>query len=278
MDLPRRGGGGRDGCILFEPRRDRRAEPQLDRVLRPRAGRGDALRHAVDCQLASGRAAAGVADRHGRSRPDRRQPRIGRSHTARHRASCGLRQAAGGDRAALLDGAHDRRLRATVRALAGSGELSTTNRQDGAPAKRVCLLCSLLVFALAGAPRLQGVDWDQGQHLHPDERFLTMVETAIAPPHSIAEYFDTARSPLNPSNHGYRFFVYGTLPLFLVRFLAQGLGMTGYEQLNLVGRTLSALFVLATLSLTVSLESRIGGRRVGLIAGALFAFSVTSIQ
>ena len=29
--------------------------------------------------------------------------------------------------------------------------------------------------------RSVGLDWDDGQHLHPDERFLTMVESAIVP-------------------------------------------------------------------------------------------------
>ena len=77
------------------------------------------------------------------------------------------------------------------------------NREARAPTKRAAALCSVTLLAMAAILRLHGLDWDQGQHLHPDERFLTMVETAIVPPHSIAEYFDTARSPLNPANHDY---------------------------------------------------------------------------
>jgi YYY domain-containing protein len=141
--------------------------------------------------------------------------------------------------------------------------------------------CALGVFSLivaAAALRFQGLDWDQGQHLHPDERFLTMVETAIRAPRSLAEYFDSARSPLNPANHDFGFFVYGTLPLFLVRLVASLLGMTDYGQVHLVGRAISAAFDVGTVWLTYSIGARLAGRRVGLLACALAAFSVTSIQ
>ena len=70
--------------------------------------------------------------------------------------------------------------------------------------------------------RLYGLNWDQSQHLHPDERFLTMVATDIRLPSSLWQYFDNAKSPLNPYNYPqYQFFVYGTFPLFLTKF---GLG------------------------------------------------------
>ena len=35
------------------------------------------------------------------------------------------------------------------------------------------------IVLLAAVIRLIGVDWDQRQHLHPNERFLTTVETGI---------------------------------------------------------------------------------------------------
>ena len=64
------------------------------------------------------------------------------------------------------------------------------------------------ILLLAFALRFYGVNWDQNQHLHPDERFLTMVTEAIDWPANIPEYFDTAHSPLNPHNRGFGFFVY----------------------------------------------------------------------
>jgi hypothetical protein len=149
------------------------------------------------------------------------------------------------------------------------------NHRSSARAAALGVFAILVVGAVL---RFQGLDWDQGQHLHPDERFLTMVETAIAPPHPIAEYFDTARSSLNPANHRYRFFVYGTLPLFLVRAVGGWLGLGDYGHVHLIGRVMSAAFDLGTIWLTIGLSTKIGGRRAGLVAGALMAFSVTSIQ
>jgi YYY domain-containing protein len=146
------------------------------------------------------------------------------------------------------------------------------------PSPRSCALGVFALVVVAAALRFQGLDWDEGQHLHPDERFLTMVETAIRAPRSFAEYFDSAHSPLNPGNHGYGFFVYGTLPLFLVHFIAAALGMTDYGRVHLVGRAVSATFDVGTVWLTYSLGSRLFGRRTGLVACALAGFSVTSIQ
>ena len=41
---------------------------------------------------------------------------------------------------------------------------------------------------------------------------------------------------LNPHNRGYAFFVYGTLPLFIVRFTAEMTGNLGFDALKLLGR------------------------------------------
>jgi YYY domain-containing protein len=139
-------------------------------------------------------------------------------------------------------------------------------------------LALLAVVLLAAALRLHGLDWDQGQHLHPDERFLTMVATAIRAPDSVGGYFDTARSPLNPGNQGHSFFVYGTLPLFLVRFLASLLGMEDYDSIHRVGRGLAALFDLGTVLLTFALGRLLGGPRLAIAAAALMATGVAAIQ
>ena len=73
-----------------------------------------------------------------------------------------------------------------------------------------------LILLLAGILRFTGRDWDEGQNLHPDERFLTMVATTVTWPDGVGEYFDSQTSPLNPYNHeGFPTFIYGTFPLFL---------------------------------------------------------------
>lgn len=140
------------------------------------------------------------------------------------------------------------------------------------------VLILLLVLVAAGWLRLTGVNWDQGKHLHPDERFLTMVAADIHRPHSLAAYFDTTRSPLNPANVGRPFFVYGTLPLFLVRAAAESTGQAGYDQIYLVGRVLSGVFDLGTVALTFWLGLLLAGRRAAIAASALVAFSVISVQ
>ena len=105
------------------------------------------------------------------------------------------------------------------------------------------------IFLLAAFFRLYGVNWDQGQHLHPDERFLTMVANGISWPKNFGEYLDTAISPLNPHNRGFGFFVYGTFPVFFTKWVAESLGQGDYGNLTLIGRQLSALFDLGTVLL-----------------------------
>lgn len=138
----------------------------------------------------------------------------------------------------------------------------------------------LIVFILAVGVylRLVGLDWDEEQHLHPDERFLTMVEASISPVESLGDYFDTAESSLNPHNRGHGFFVYGTLPIFIVRYVAEWLGEPGYGQVYLVGRVLSALMDLAVVWLVYLTASRLYDRRVGVLGAAFYSFAVLPIQ
>lgn len=100
----------------------------------------------------------------------------------------------------------------------------------------------LIIFFIALSLRLYGLNWDQGTHLHPDERFLTMVSADIKLPTSIQNYFDTNNSLLNPVNVGHRFYVYGTLPLLVVKTIAQITSFDGYDKIYLVGRIISAIF------------------------------------
>jgi len=138
----------------------------------------------------------------------------------------------------------------------------------------------LLGILMAGAYfRFIGLDWDEDQHLHPDERFLTMVETAISPVESIGEYFNTEGSPLNPNNAGYTFYVYGTLPIFLVRYVAEAVNMAGYGQVYLVGRALSGVFDLLTVLLVFFISFRLyRNYRLSLVAAGFMAFAVLPIQ
>src|SRR2546430_16534586 len=57
--------------------------------------------------------------------------------------------------------------------------------------------------------------------LFRSERFLTFVEDGTDLPSGVGQYFDSAESPLNPYNRGFGDFVYGTFPLFSVRFRSE---------------------------------------------------------
>lgn len=97
--------------------------------------------------------------------------------------------------------------------------------------------------------RFTGVNWDQGHHLHPDERFLTMVTETIQWPASFSDYLDTPASPLNPHNKGFGFYVYGTFPVLLTKWVAQLAAMHDYNGITIVGRQLSALADISTVML-----------------------------
>jgi hypothetical protein len=99
----------------------------------------------------------------------------------------------------------------------------------------------LLILIIALSLRLTGVDWDQGHHLHPDERFLNMLINDMSLPESWGEYLDPARSPLNPRNNDRGFYVYGNAPITLNKIVTETLGREGLHEIALTGRVLSAL-------------------------------------
>ncbi|GAC1657703.1 MAG: hypothetical protein NVS4B7_03590 [Ktedonobacteraceae bacterium] len=147
---------------------------------------------------------------------------------------------------------------------------------------------ALFGLALLGlALRLYGLDWDQGNNFHPDERQILFHVVDLAWPHSFAEFFDSASSPLNP-----HFFAYGSLPLYLLA--AVGNILTHFyppigtlANLTLVGRVLSALFDSGTILLTGYLalllaDDTTPGRQHGwalaLLAAALVTFTPLQLQ
>lgn len=138
----------------------------------------------------------------------------------------------------------------------------------------------IIVILLIGAFfRFTGINWDDNYHLHPDERFLTMVESAISPVDNVSQYFDTANSSLNPNNRGYTFYVYGTLPIFLVRYIGELTGNTGYESIHLVGRYVSGAFDLGTIFFIFLIGRKLyKNSKLGLLAALFSALAVLQIQ
>ena len=157
----------------------------------------------------------------------------------------------------------------------------------------------LLVAVLAAAAflRLSGANWGELQHQHPDEGFLTSVVANLrmhvcsdpsipideCPPEQqrwmgIGDYFNSATSTLNPYNRGFSFFVYGTLPLFIVRYVAEVTGQVGFDSIKLLARQSSALADLGTILLLYLIVARLYNRRTALLSATFSAFAVMQIQ
>jgi len=180
----------------------------------------------------------------------------------------------------------------------------------------------LLVLILAGYLRLTGVNWGEGQHQHPDENFLSGVLGSLqahkcddatipveaCPPEQkqwlgIGDYFNSKTSTLNPYNRGYAFFVYGNLPMTIVRvaidassditsqinlwvsegklsFLKteDGLPFTSQFDAKIIGRQFSALADLFTILILYFIVARLYDRRIALLAALFSALTVMQIQ
>ena len=156
---------------------------------------------------------------------------------------------------------------------------TTWARLSSAPTDpRVMSYLLVAIMLLAAAFRFTGVDWGEHQHLHPDERFLTMVENSLEWPKSLKEYFDTASNPLNPHNRGYDTYVYGLFPVAVAKFLAQVVGKTGYDGVYLVGRAMNGLLDIICVLLVFLTGKRLYDARVGLLGALLLSMSVLNIQ
>ena len=160
-----------------------------------------------------------------------------------------------------------------------------------------CMSCSSDAFF-----RYIGIQWGDFQYLHPDERFLIWVGTDIQPIGTPAEalgtppntinnpwranfpsaypdckswggYFDASCSPLNPNNRGHSFYVYGTLPMFLTRYIVEWVyGHSGFNEMTIVGRILSALVDLLSVILVYAIGSRAFNKAGGFAGSCLCCF------
>ncbi len=143
------------------------------------------------------------------------------------------------------------------------------------------------LFVLALLLRLYGLNWDQGNNFHPDERQILFHVTALAWPNSWAQFLDAQHSPLNP-----QFFAYGSFPIYLLALLGHLLGYTlatpdYFVKYTLAGRVVSALCDSGTVLLTGLLALRLTrdeqpGRpyawSVALLAAALVTFTPFQLQ
>ncbi|MEE4242555.1 MAG: DUF2298 domain-containing protein [Desulfopila sp.] len=138
---------------------------------------------------------------------------------------------------------------------------------------------AVVVISLGVCLRFTGGDFDDGHHLHPDERFLNMVVAEIEWPETLTAYFDTQHSPLNPVNHNnYKFFVYGTFPIFLGKAIGDLTGTGDYNGFLMTGRMLSAIADTIAIVLVFLLCRRFFSYYTGLVAATLYSCAVFPIQ
>ncbi|PJF35660.1 MAG: hypothetical protein CUN49_09445 [Candidatus Thermofonsia Clade 1 bacterium] len=181
-----------------------------------------------------------------------------------------------------------------------------------------------LIFAVGAYFRFVGQNWDDFTHLHPDERFLTQVAESIngrlnlsipdpaaraeqyalcreryPERDGIGDFFDSQCSNWYPKNVGFGLYVYGELPLFVVRIAAEvtqaihyelarqtpdtsddviALAWTSYNGIHLVGRSVSAVADLLSLLMVFVIGRMLYNKWIGVLAMALYAAAVLPIQ
>ena len=178
----------------------------------------------------------------------------------------------------------------------------------------------IAIMLMGGYFRFIGQKWDDFVRFHPDERYLAGVASSLGGSLTVNQsapdiweeclernpdssgrggYFDTDCSPFHPENVIYPHYVYGTLPLFMVRaageiandlntfYIQQVQGDSdaqpvtkwlSYDGLFQVWRTMSALADMVVIGFVFLIGRRLHGKWVGLLAALLYAAAVTPIQ
>ena len=165
----------------------------------------------------------------------------------------------------------------------------------------IAIILLVLILLLAAYLRFTGLDWDQGTHIHPDERFLTMVGTRLEPASDPLNYLKTSESPLNPynvkngENKAFPLYVYGNFPMTVTRLTAVSANtlcdlfpntqftlckhdFLAYDGIHLYGRFLSGLVDLIGVAFLFLIGRRLYGLKVALLGTFLLATAVMPIQ
>ncbi len=163
----------------------------------------------------------------------------------------------------------------------------------------------IAIIALGIFYRFNWVNWNKDTDLHPDEYGLTGTLTQLSMPKNLDEYFNTRLSPMSPyqkydengaptQNGPDNRMRWGQWPLIVIRGTAEMFNaieaslpasperepynFTGYGEMRLLGRSLSAFADALSLLMIFLIGSRLYNRRVGLLAAALSAMAVMQIQ
>jgi len=184
--------------------------------------------------------------------------------------------------------------------------VSLSNAVRNRRLRTIAAIFALFVIVLLGAyfRTVNLSEWDGRTGHHPDERFIHYTVVGLSVPEDWRSYFavtcptpfpaprnpqepperwepsaQSGCSTLNPRNFNWsRGYVYGTLPTTLTRLIVEALDRTDIHQVVVTGRALSTIADLITLLTTFALAKMLYGRRVGLLAAALYAGAVMPIQ
>lgn len=174
-----------------------------------------------------------------------------------------------------------------------------------------------VIVVVAAFLRLTAVDWDEYNHYHPDERYISWVGTSIEWPQDWGKAFEPHGSTFNPyywpsqaqtdgivlEQDAPRRFAYGHVPLYLGVAAARVLDFVGptignllpddwlltndiliasnlneFAHIAAIGRVLAALFDVGTVLMLFFLGRWLYGPAAGLLAAALLALNVMHIQ
>jgi len=153
-----------------------------------------------------------------------------------------------------------------------------TSRVGRCIQKHWTTLALLLLLPVAFGLRMYGINWDEGNFFHPDERKVLMVVEDLGWPDDWRSFF-SPESPLNP-----HFFAYGSFPLYLLRLSSAALThwddkWASLHQFYLLGRSIAVLFDTITVYATYLLARKVRSSRwVAMLAATFVAFTVLHIQ
>ncbi|GAB4518358.1 MAG: hypothetical protein OHK0046_25890 [Anaerolineae bacterium] len=159
----------------------------------------------------------------------------------------------------------------------------------------------ILTLLMGGYFRFVGSGWDDFARFHPDERYLQEVVALLGgdlrpglreicterypDTNGRGGFFDTECSPYHPENVKNPYYVYGTLPVYMVRGamdlfydIPSVEVWTRYEYSFQVWRAMSAAADMVALGLVFLIGLRLHGKWTGLVAAILYAAAVTPIQ
>ncbi len=143
--------------------------------------------------------------------------------------------------------------------------------------KKFQLISLFIILLLSFSLRAYGINWDNGFHLHPDERAIILFSQPLAFPLSFSQFFSVT-SPLNP-----HFFAYGSFPLYLLKLLSSILSLWipflgTYDGMSIVGRIISTTADLGTLFIIFLLGKRIFTTFSGLLGSLFYGLSTLALQ